>query len=173
MFLLTAQTLSVDGVRYQTDGDTGLSSTILNNLGNFFSTSIAARTLQVFVISGVPGDYNRDGTVDAADYAVWRKAQGTTMQLPNDNGIGGMVGLAQYNLWRSGFGTPGGSGRKFAVWPTVPEPAPVLMAIVAVAWLLIVRLRTNLTSPIRHTCCRCNPTLIAPFVRDAIQSNPI
>lgn len=146
---INGATLSVDGVRYQTDGDTALSSTILNNLGNFFSTSIAARTLQVFVISGVPGDYNRDGTVDAADYLVWRKAQGTTMQLPNDNGIGGIVGLAQYNLWRSAFGTSGGgagSGSQFGA--TVPEPASGLMAIIAVAWLLRVRLRTNLASPI-------------------------
>jgi hypothetical protein len=26
----------------------------------------------------LPGDYNGDGTVDAADYVVWRKTLGTT-----------------------------------------------------------------------------------------------
>jgi hypothetical protein len=150
---INGATLSEDGLRYQTDGDTALSSIILNNLGNSFSTSIAARTLQVFVIPGVSGDFNRDGTVDAADYVVWRKAQGTTIQLPNDNGIGGTVGLAHYMLWRGGFGNPnGGAGTSSQVGGTaVPEPAPVLMAIFAVAWLPLVRSRTNPNSSIKPT----------------------
>ena len=31
-----------------------------------------------------PGDYNDDGTVNAADYVVWRKNEGTMNVLPND-----------------------------------------------------------------------------------------
>src|SRR5262245_142524 len=34
--------------------------------------------------AGVPGDYNKDGTVNAADYAVWRDHLGQTFQLDNE-----------------------------------------------------------------------------------------
>jgi hypothetical protein len=40
----------------------------------------------------LPGDYNRNGTVDAADYVAWRHS-------PND--VGGDPG--GYNLWRTNF----------------------------------------------------------------------
>ena len=55
----------------------------------------------VLSISGtvvLPGDYNFDGTVDAADYVVWCKNNGTNNTLPNDP-IGGMIGPAHYNQW--------------------------------------------------------------------------
>src|SRR4029079_5529191 len=38
---------------------------------------------------GLAGDFNRDGGVDAADYVVWRKTDGTQ---------------AEYVMWRSNFG---------------------------------------------------------------------
>jgi lamin tail-like protein/PEP-CTERM motif-containing protein len=58
------------------------------------------------------GDFDNNGTVDAGDYAVWRKRQGTTNVLPND-GTGGTIGTAQYNEWRAQYGnskTPGLKG---------------------------------------------------------------
>lgn len=51
----------------------------------------------------VPGDYNNDGTVNAADYIVWRKNSGTTNVLPND-GHGGTIGVDQYTVWQTHFG---------------------------------------------------------------------
>jgi hypothetical protein len=36
------------------------------------------------VASGVAGDYNSDGVVDAADYAIWRSHLGQTFQLANE-----------------------------------------------------------------------------------------
>jgi hypothetical protein len=139
---INGPTLPEDGVRYQTDGDTALSTTNFNDLGNSFSTSIAARTLQVFVIPGVTGDYNRDGTVSAADYVVWRKAEGTTTQLPNDDGIGGSVGLAQYDLWRASFGNPGGAAASSPPNElSVPEPTALTMALLIVVCLVVLRCR--------------------------------
>ena len=73
--------------------------------------------------AGVNGDFNDDGKVDAADYVVWRKLQGTSTTLPNDNGIGGVVGTQHYNLWRTNFGRVGGSGGQAAV----PEPTIVVL----------------------------------------------
>jgi hypothetical protein len=74
--------------------------------------------------------------VDAADYVVWRKFEGTATALPNDNGIVGPVGTEHYNLWRANFGNSApGSGAAFqtGVLP-VPEPAAALLAIWAAAW---------------------------------------
>jgi T5SS/PEP-CTERM-associated repeat protein len=68
---------------------------------------------------GVPGDYNNNGTVDAADYVVWRKNPGG---FPAD----------AYTTWRSNYGRPPGSGSGSAagIQAAVPEPAS--------AWLLII-----------------------------------
>jgi hypothetical protein len=85
--------------------------------------------------AGVNGDYNDDGKVDAADYVVWRKVQGTSTTLPNDNGIGGTVGTPHYNLWRTNFGEMAGSGGHSAV----PEPA---VAVLLSAGLLALLPRT-------------------------------
>ncbi|MCI0748817.1 MAG: PEP-CTERM sorting domain-containing protein [Verrucomicrobia subdivision 3 bacterium] len=84
------------------------------------------------VVAGVPGDYNEDGSVDAADYVVWRKASDLMLDdLPNDNDGDGPVGAAEYALWRENFGGPlpgGGS----SLGP-VPEPASALLMILAAA----------------------------------------
>ncbi len=72
------------------------------------------------------GDYNEDGTVDAADYVVWRKS--------NINGENG------YSDWRENFGetgSPGSGGASGAV----PEPASFVLCLFAIALLAIGRRR--------------------------------
>ncbi|MEX0642716.1 MAG: hypothetical protein WD468_08455 [Pirellulales bacterium] len=56
--------------------------------------------------SDAVGDFNRDGSVDAADYVLWRAGLGTS-HTP-----------AGYGIWRSNFGTQSSGGAVFAV----PEP---------------------------------------------------
>lgn len=59
--------------------------------------------------ANLDGDFNQDGTVDAADYVVWRE------------GLGTVYGSGDYTLWRENFGkTAGGEGSWFAA--QVPEP---------------------------------------------------
>lgn len=73
--------------------------------------------------AGVPGDYNSDGQVNAADYTIWRDRVGADT-LPNrGTGIAGAVGPADYDFWKSRFGTSGGRGSVSAV----PEPAGILL----------------------------------------------
>jgi hypothetical protein len=55
------------------------------------------------------GDYNDDGSVDAADYVLFRKYQGSSTTLPND-GIGGVIGSGHYDQWTANFGNSLGSG---------------------------------------------------------------
>jgi hypothetical protein len=76
---------------------------------------------------GVPGDFNDDGNVDAADYVIFRKYAGTMTALPNDDGIGGTVGTAHYDLWRDHFGesAPGAGTAAGAV----PEPSCLLLVL--------------------------------------------
>jgi hypothetical protein len=74
---------------------------------------------------GVDGDYNNNGIVDAEDYIIWRKNQGTTNTLPHDP-TGGTIGPQQYNTWRAHFGQSAGSGNNFTA-SEVPEPASLLM----------------------------------------------
>ena len=77
--------------------------------------------------AGIAGDYNNDGTVNAADYVMWRDNVGTTNMLPNDP-TGGTIGSTQYNTWRANFGLTGGSGANLLA-VEVPEPASCLLAV--------------------------------------------
>jgi hypothetical protein len=60
----------------------------------------------------IPGDFNLDRAVDAADYVVWRKTDGTP---------------AGYNEWRANFGWMAGSASGSAS-AAVPEPATFTLA---------------------------------------------
>jgi beta-glucanase (GH16 family) len=79
--------------------------------------------------TGLSGDYNRDGRVDAADYIVWRKTNGSEgIGLAADGSGNGTVNEADYLIWRQKFartaGAPGASAT------TVPEPCGTsLMAV--------------------------------------------
>ncbi|QDT68950.1 Beta-agarase A precursor [Planctomycetes bacterium MalM25] len=49
------------------------------------------------------GDYNDDGVVDAADYTVWRDAEGTSTFLPND-ATPNVVDQSDWQVWRDNYG---------------------------------------------------------------------
>ena len=81
-----------------------------------FSFGLADGTLARGIIEYVTstlfaGDYNDDGKVDAADYVVWRKHQGTMTALPNDP-HGGTVGTAQFNTCAHQFRQHGNARRR-------------------------------------------------------------
>jgi hypothetical protein len=98
-----------------------------------------APTLSVEVtVRELPGDYNLDGTVDGADYSVWRDQLGTATALPNDDTPG--VGNDDYARWKTNFGaTLFGAGAAAAA--TVPEPATCCILVAALAFLGSVRFR--------------------------------
>lgn len=51
---------------------------------------------------GLPGDFDRNGVVDAGDYSVWRNNLGQETQNPAFED--GMVDQEDYDVWRANFG---------------------------------------------------------------------
>ncbi len=87
----------------------------------------------------LPGDYNNDGFVDAADYTVWRNKLGSVTSLPNDDTPG--VGQDDYTRWKANFGQVAGSGAGSIAPPysATPEPSTPLLALSGLAILLNLR----------------------------------
>ena len=99
------------------------------------------------------GDYNNNGIVDAADYAIWRKNVGQPSQtLPNDT-TGVIVGDAQYNLWRSNFGSTTavpGSGSALT-GSAVPEPSSIGLLILGLAAMALIGTFRGGNQPSQHS----------------------
>ncbi len=93
--------------------------------GAIFFDDIVLQTIEVVQPDG---DYNNDGTVDAADYVLWRKN-------PDANG-----GAAGYTAWRENFAetVPGGGGLSPG---TVPEPSILAMIGLLIPLALVSRNR--------------------------------
>ncbi len=77
------------------------------------------------------GDYNGDGTVDAADYTVWRNTLGGTANLSADGNGNRVIDAGDYEEWKSKFGTVLGSGASNGNL-AVPEPGVLPLLIAAV-----------------------------------------
>ncbi|TWT35748.1 hypothetical protein KOR34_06420 [Posidoniimonas corsicana] len=94
---------------------------------DFFSVdSHIALTL----ISGLPGDYNNDGRVTAADYTLWQDSVGQISPLLNDP-HGGVVGDPQLDVWRANYGA--------VAEGLVPEPRALAFALLASCMVLMGR----------------------------------
>jgi hypothetical protein len=95
-----------------------------------FRLAVDGNSLNLIAVTpgnGLLGDYNNDGTVNAADYTVYRNRKagigGTT--LPNDAGALGVT-IDDYNYWKAHFGESLGSGPSLFDGATdVPEPAAI------------------------------------------------
>jgi len=79
-------------------------------------------------VANILGDFNADGTVDAADYPLWRKFLGApdeSMISNNGDGANG-VDEGDYLLWKASFGEPGAGGSGSG---QVPEPSSIGLLI--------------------------------------------
>jgi T5SS/PEP-CTERM-associated repeat protein len=75
------------------------------------------------------GDYNGNGIVDAADYAVWRGMMGQSGPgLAADGNGNGVVDNADYDFWRRRFGNQVFAGGS-AVATSIPEPTVTFMVV--------------------------------------------
>jgi hypothetical protein len=80
----------------------------------------------------LPGDYNHDDRVDAADYIVWRDTLGSTIELAADGSGNSLVDDADYDVWRANFGYAFGIPETTAGGSALAVPEPTALAIFAV-----------------------------------------
>lgn len=96
-------------------------------------------------VAKLPGDFNGDGTVSAADYLVWRNSQNQQgPNLPADGNDDLVVNQADYELWRAHFGdtlTAPASGAG-----SVPEPGATVIALISTVLLATLLWRPKGTS---------------------------
>jgi len=91
-------------------------------------------SVDVLQPGGIPGDYNDDGTVNAADYSVWRNSLGAVgSNLPADGNGNGSVDEGDYAVWKMHFGESLAAG---AGSSAVPEPGSWMLLVLALsAWV--------------------------------------
>ncbi|MGD9632921.1 MAG: dockerin type I domain-containing protein [Pirellulales bacterium] len=91
---------------------------------------------------GNDADFNNDGTVNAADYTIWRDHMGLTGTGSAANGDANgdtNVDSADYDIWKLTFGTMPGSGA--VAGTSVPEPCALILSLVAGAFVAARRKR--------------------------------
>ena len=76
------------------------------------------------------GDYNQDGVVDATDYAIWRDALGSMVDLAADGNDNGVIDSGDYDIWRENFGATQPAG--LLASQGVPEPTTAWLAFATV-----------------------------------------
>ena len=74
-------------------------------------------------VTGLVGDYNGDGAINAADYTIWRDTLGSSTDLRADGDNNTIIDQLDYAVWTAKFGTAG-SGLAAAV----PEPGSMVLA---------------------------------------------
>ncbi len=95
------------------------------------------------VVTGLPGDFNDDDKVDAADYTTWRDNLGAPTEATlNGNGDGANgVDANDYTRWKDHFGESNGAGAGGASASGVPEPTTMLLAAIGISGFLVARRR--------------------------------
>lgn len=106
--------------------------------------SASLRGVVLYTDVRLPGDFNDDGLVDAADYTLWRDTLGQSVAAGTgaDGNLDGAITSVDYTLWKTNFGrslaAPSGSGSV----AKVPEPhTAILFAIFAMIAAAFVRPR--------------------------------
>jgi hypothetical protein len=113
---------------------------VLNN-GVFDYSKMVPAALAINAAAFLPGDYNHDDRVDAADYVLWKKTFGSTTMLAADGSGNKTVDRADYDVWHRNFGlTVTAGGLSFS---NVPEPKGWILIAAAVLCLVAARFRAS------------------------------
>lgn len=143
--------VSSAGLAVNSDG-THFTTSAVVQLGERFATTMAS------TISTVPGDYNRDGTVDWNDYTVWKTNFGSTTDARADGNNDGKVDAADYTIWRRALAVPEPSRLSLLAWA----------GLFGGAWLSrhrkLVRSRCTLNAVLPGHSCKCRHPSEYPWI---------
>ncbi|HEY4232818.1 MAG TPA: dockerin type I repeat-containing protein [Lacipirellulaceae bacterium] len=118
---------------------------------SFYTTSesngLSSAPIHAYAFAALTGDYNNDGVVDAADYAVWRDTLGSTADRRADGDNNGTVNSADYAMWMENFGAMSGAGGSGAASNSlaVPEPTSIAVLLLGAAALVAMLARNRAT----------------------------
>ena len=134
-----------------TGGVTGTFSNVIQPLGMpaglMFDVIYNPMLVQLMVIEELllPGDYNQDGAVDAADYVLWRDTLGQQAAgLAADGNNNGSVDAADYDVWRANFGrSESAAASNLGNDATVAEPHTCLLFALIAFFMTLLRRFSN------------------------------
>jgi hypothetical protein len=112
--------------------------------GNISEDVIATAIVRTNLSGVILPDYNLNGRVDAADFALWRKTFGQVGSgLAADGNNNGSIDQGDYDLWRMHFGqiVPPSAGQSSGAsdglsTSSVPEPASAGLLVIVIGAML-------------------------------------
>jgi hypothetical protein len=102
--------------------------------------------------AGLQGDFNHNGAVDAADYAVWRDTFGSNIDLRADGNGNHTIDDGDYAAWKANFGRTMPSGSSATLPSAVPEPTGIVLVALAALAGAVVRSRRRLAPALSDMC---------------------
>jgi hypothetical protein len=112
-----------------TGGGSFMATSASNAVWSFFQDTDTAAELGA-------GDYNHNGTIDAADYTVWRDSLGSTSKLAADGNGNGMIDAGDFDVWKTHFGQTLSSADAAS---GIPEPSTAALLIIGCVVALVAR----------------------------------
>lgn len=101
-------------------GPSGVSSLGNGTYGGVFFDNISLTLVDTEV--GLAGDYNGDGTVDAADYTIWGDTLGSTEDLRADGNGNNAIDPGDLTVWADNYGATAPVSAT-----AIPEPTTLLL----------------------------------------------
>lgn len=85
--------------------------------------------------AGIPGDFDGDMAVTAADYTVWRDTMGDAVATGSqaDANYDGLINTADYLVWRANYGNLAPLAAGLQAAHETPEPAASALLLIALA----------------------------------------
>ena len=120
-----------------------------------------------YIVGFLPGDYNGDHKVDSLDYVKWQDTYGQSVGYGAgaDGDLSGTIDAADFDVWKSHFGTSSSGGgrrwRRCAIGR--PEPGTLLLVMISAAMLAAKRCCAARRSRWRSEFCFCRSDLADRF----------